>query len=189
MNALIDFISQPWPWYVGGPLIGLVILLLVWIDNKPLAISSSYRHLCAATFPARVKFLQYDWKKETWNLVFVLGVFLGGLIAGTILHHPDHIAIADETARQLTAMGLKNTDGFLPDIFSFAGLATLPGFIMIVVGGFMVGFGTRYAGGCTSGHSMTGISNLQWTSLLATACFFIGGIISSNFLLPIVLKL
>ncbi len=188
--SLSEFISQPWPWYVAGPLIGLVIVLLQWIENKPLAASSSYRHMCAAIFPAKIPFLKYNWKAETWNLVFVAGIFTGGFLATTILNHPSNIAISNETVQQLHSIGLKDTDGFAPlQLFSFAALQTIPGIIVMVFGGFLIGFGSRYAGGCVSGHSMTGISDLQWTSMLATASIFAGGIFTAYILLPLILKL
>lgn len=188
--SVSEFISQPWPWYVAGPLIGLVLVLLQWIDNKPLAASSSYRHMCAAIFPAKVPFLKYNWKAETWNLVFVAGIFIGGFLAATILNHPSNIAISNETFQQLQSIGLKNTDGFAPlQLFSFAALQTIPGIIVMVFGGFLIGFGSRYAGGCVSGHSMTGISDLQWTSMLATVSIFAGGIFTAYILLPLILKL
>lgn len=188
--SLSEFISQPWPWYVAGPLIGLVLVLLQWIDNKPLAASSSYRHMCAVIFPAKIPFLKYNWKAETWNLVFVAGIFTGGSLATTILNHPSNIAISNETVQQLHSIGLKDTDGFAPlQLFSFAALQTIPGVIVMVFGGFLIGFGSRYAGGCVSGHSMTGISDLQWTSMLATASIFAGGIFTTYILLPLILKL
>lgn len=190
MQTILNFISQPWPWYVAGPLIGLVIVLLQWIDNKPLAASASYRHICAAIFPSKIPFLKYNWKTESWNLFFVAGIFAGGFLAASILSHPSNIIISDETTQQLQSIGLKDTDGFAPaQLFSFAALQTFPGIIIIVFGGFLIGFGSRYAGGCVSGHSMTGISDLQWTSILATACIFAGGIFTSYILLPLILKL
>ena len=162
MQAIINYISQPWPWYVAGPLIGLVVLLLQWIDNKPLAASSSYRHVCAATFPAKISFLKYNWKAESWNLFFVAGIFIGGFLAGNILSHPANIAISHEATIQLQSIGIQDTSGFAPEqLFSFAALKTVSGIIIIVFGGFLIGFGSRYAGGCVSGHSMTGISDLQ----------------------------
>ena len=190
MQILINFISQPWAWYVAGPLIGLVIILLQWFDNKPLAASAAYRHVCAATFPSDIKFLNYDWKAEAWNLFFVGGIFIGGIIAGSILSHPANIAITSETTQQLNSMGLTDTNGFAPaQLFSFTALQTISGFIIMVIGGFLIGFGSRYAGGCVSGHSMTGISDLQWTSMLATACIFAGGIFTAFVLLPLIIKL
>lgn len=190
MESFISFISQPWPWYVGGPLIGLMILLLLWIENKPFAVAGSYRHLCAATVPAGIPFLKYNWKAEAWNLFFAAGIIAGGIFASAVLLHPDHIAISEATTKCLQDLGLHDTSGFLPrELFSFTALGTIKGLTIMVAGGFLVGFGSRYAGGCTSGHSMSGISDLQWTSMLATAFFFAGGILSSYILLPLILKL
>lgn len=190
MQTIINFISQPWPWYIAGPLIGLVIILLQWIDNKPLAASSSYRHICAATFPKGIPFLKYNWKGESWNLFFTGGIIIGGFFTSAVLSYPPDIAISSETAQQLQSIGLNDITGFAPvQLFSFDALQTIPGLIIIVVGGFLIGFGSRYAGGCVSGHSMTGISDLQWTSLLATACIFGAGIFTSYILLPLILKL
>jgi uncharacterized membrane protein YedE/YeeE len=191
MQTIINYISQPWPWWVAGPLIGLVIILLQWIDNKPLAASSSYRHVCSAAFPNGIPFLtNYNWKAESWNLFFVAGIAIGGFLTAIILSHPSNIAISNETSQQLQSMGLKDVNGFAPSqLFSFAALQTFPGITIMVFGGFLIGFGSRYAGGCVSGHCMTGISDLQWTSLLATACIFVGGIFTSYYLLPLILKL
>src|SRR6185436_14149029 len=129
---MIEWIKNPWPWYIGGPLIGLSVPLLLIFGNKRLGVSSSLRHICAICFPGNIQFFKYDWKREMWNLFFVFG---------------------------------------------------------IAVGGFLIGFGTRYAGGCTSGHSIMGLSNLQWPSLVATICFMIGGIVMANFILPSILRL
>lgn len=190
MQTIINYISQPWPWYVAGPLIGLVIIFLQWMDNKPFAVSSSYRHICASVFPAGIPFLKYNLKAEYWNLFFVGGIIIGGFIAGNILSHPANITISDETKIHLQSIGLHDMNGFAPaQLFSFAALQTIPGIIIIVFGGFLIGFGSRYAGGCVSGHTMTGISDLQWTSMLATACIFAGGIFTSYFLQPLILKL
>lgn len=190
MENFLDVIREPWPWYVAGPLIGLVVPLLLVLGNKSFGISSSLRHICAACIPARIPFFQYEWRKETWNLVFVSGVLAGGIIAATVLKSPGPVQIHANLQSELNTVGITPSGGLLPEeIFSFDGLFTLRGFIMIVVGGFLVGFGTRYAGGCTSGHSIMGLSTLQPASLIATICFMVGGIIMANFILPIILTL
>lgn len=190
MQIIINYISQPWPWYVAGPLIGFVIVLLQWVDNKPLAASASYRHVCSAAFPNGIPFLiNYNWKSESWNLFFVVGITIGGFLAGNFLSHPANIALSPETKIQLQSIRLKDTDGFAPtQLFSFAALQTIQGIIITLFGGFLIGFGSRYAGGCVSGHCMTGISDLQWTSMLATASIFTGGILTAYYLLPLILK-
>lgn len=190
MPSVIELLKQPWPWYVSGPLIGLTIPLLLILGNKTLGISASFRHICAACVPGNVEFLKYDWKKEIWSLVFVAGILLGGSIAYHILGHPGQIAISHETAVQLQSMGIQDQQGFLPsEVFSWTGLMSLQGFIIVVVGGFLVGFGTRYAGGCTSGHAIMGLSNLQFPSLVAIIGFFAGGLIMTHFILPMIFKL
>jgi len=188
--SLIEFINQPWKWYVAGPLIGLTVPTLLIIGNKSFGISSSLRHVCAACLPANIPFFKYDWKKEIWNMVFVIGIFLGGIIAMQLLTNPNPIQVNSNLVKELTGYGITDINGLLPtQIFSWDSLLTLRGFIMIVLGGFMVGFGTRYAGGCTSGHAIMGLSTLQWPSLVATCCFMAGGFLMANFILPFILSL
>ena len=186
----MEFIKHPWPWYVAGPLIGLMVPLLLLLGNKAFGISSSLRHVCAACLPANISFFKYDWKKESWNLFFAAGIIIGGVIAARFLSDPGQVSINPATVALLKQQGVKDFGGLLPqDIFSFAQLFTLRGFIFIVTGGFLVGFGTRYAGGCTSGHAIMGISSLQWPSLVATCCFMAGGFVMTLLILPYLLQL
>jgi uncharacterized protein len=186
----MTWITQPWPWYVAGPLIGLTVPILLIIGNKPFGISSTLRHVCAACLPANISMFHYNWKKEIWNLVFVLGVFIGGIIANLFLSNPNAIEINPNLQADLATYGVTHIDGLIPtQLFSWESLLTLRGFLMIVVGGFLVGFGTRYGGGCTSGHAIMGLSNLQWPSLVATCSFMLGGFIMANFILPIILSI
>jgi len=187
---IIEFIKQPWPWYVAGPLIGLTVPALLILGNKSFGISSSLRHICAACIPANIKFFQYDWKKEIWNLFFVIGIAIGGFAATMYLSNPDVIELNPKLIAELETYGIYNFENMVPaDLFNWTNLFTLRGFIMMVVGGLLVGFGTRYAGGCTSGHAIMGLSTLQWPSLIATCCFMAGGFIMANFILPFILSL
>lgn len=186
---MLDLLRQPWHWSVAGVLIGLTVPLLYLIGNKPFGISSSFRHLCAACLPS-TPYFNYDWKKETWNIFFVIGILIGGIVGVTVLANPNPVVIASSTQAQLSALGVTDFGKLVPtDLFSFSSLLTAKGFILIVVGGFLVGFGTRYAGGCTSGHSITGIANFQLSSLIATICFMAGGFITTWLLLPLIFKL
>lgn len=190
MNQFIEWISQPWPWYVAGPLIGLTVPALLILGNKTFGISSSLRHICAACLPAGIPFFSYNWKKEVWNLLFVLGTAIGGFIAMNFLANPDAIVISEATQSDLAVLGITDFSALLPaDIFSWSNLFTAKGLLFFVVGGFLVGFGTRYAGGCTSGHAIMGISSLQWPSLVATIFFMIGGFLMTHVLLEPLMKL
>ncbi|MDQ1858050.1 YeeE/YedE family protein [Chryseobacterium sp. WLY505] len=187
---MLEIIKEPWPWYVAGPLIGLTVPALLIIGNKSFGISSSLRHICAACVPANVNFFKYNWKKEAWNLFFVLGIFFGGLITSQFLVNPNEITVNPDLKAELAGYGITDYSNLVPvQLMNFEILLTLRGFILMVVGGFLVGFGTRYAGGCTSGHAIMGLSNLQWPSLVATVCFMIGGFLMANFILPIILSL
>ncbi|MBC7913872.1 MAG: YeeE/YedE family protein [Pyrinomonadaceae bacterium] len=187
---MFDFLKYPLPWYIAGPLIGLVVPTLLILGNKPFGVSSSLRHICAACIPANIPFFKYQWKEDVWSLVFVLGIFLGGCIAAEILSFQGSVNISPQTITMLKQQGVKDFSGLLPqDIFSWQQLFSLRGLIFIVAGGFLVGFGTRYADGCTSGHSIMGLSTLQWPSLIATCCFMIGGLVMSWFILPYLLLL
>lgn len=188
--SLIEWIQQPWPWYVAGPLIGLTVPTLLIIGNKSLGVSSSLRHICASCIPAKIPFFQYNWKKELWNLFFVLGIGLGGLLAALFLHNGEPILINESLRTELAGYGITEIDGLVPaQLFSVESLLSVKGLILMVFGGFLVGFGTRYAGGCTSGHSIMGLSTLQWPSLVATCCFMAGGFIMANLFLPLILNL
>ena len=188
--AMTDLLSRPWPWYVAGPLIGLMVPLLLKIGNKPFGISSSLRHICAACVPARLDFFRYNWKEEIWNLTLAAGILIGGALGGIVFRNPNPVRISPATEADLRAFGIGNLGGLHPaEIFNFHSLVTPKGFILIIVGGFLVGFGTRYAGGCTSGHSIMGLSNLQWPSLVATCCFFGGGLLMTWVILPRILGL
>ncbi|MEO6903984.1 MAG: YeeE/YedE thiosulfate transporter family protein [Bacteroidia bacterium] len=186
----MNILTQPWPWYVSGPLIGLMVPTLLILGNKAFGISSSLRHICAACIPMNISFFKYNWKSESWNLIFALGILLGGLVAGYFFQNPNPIKISENTIIDLNNIGITDHTGFVPQqIFNFNSLFTLRGFILMVVGGFFVGFGTRYANGCTSGHAIMGLSNLQWPSLVSTICFFVGGLIMTWFILPLIMHL
>ncbi|MFN4313961.1 MAG: YeeE/YedE family protein [Chitinophagaceae bacterium] len=187
---MLDILKQPWPWYVAGALIGLIVPALLLLGNKHFGISANLRHACAACFPAGIKFFQYNWKKEIWNFFFVGGILLGSIIAATLLANPDPVEVNAALSDELNSYGINDRSGLLPkELFSWESLFSLRGLIMLVGGGFLVGFGARYAGGCTSGHAIMGLSNLQWPSLVATIMFMVGGFIMANLILPFILRL
>lgn len=187
---MVETLRQPWPWYVAGAIIGLIVPALLLLGNKHFGISANLRHICAACFPANIKFFNYDWKKEVWNLFFVGGILLGGIIASQFLADPDPVQVAPSLVSELKDYDINDYSKMVPtELFSWESLLSLRGLILLVGGGFLVGFGSRYAGGCTSGHAIMGLSNLQVPSLIATISFMAGGFIMANLVMPIILKL
>ena len=187
---MLDILKQPWPWYAAGAVIGLIVPALLILGNKHFGVSANLRHICAACFPANIKFFKYEWKKEMWNLFFVGGTIVGAMIATHFLADPHPVQVHPQLISELSSYGITDTGSLLPhELFSFEQLFTLRGLVMLIGGGFLVGFGTRYAGGCTSGHSIMGLSNLQWPSLVATIMFMAGGILMANFILPFIMRL
>lgn len=190
MFLLLDLLRKPWPWYIAGPLIGLTVPALLLLGNKQFGISANLRHICAICLPANIPFFQYDWKREIWNLFFVVGILLGGVLVASFLQDHAPVVVAPALQAELAGYGIHDFSGLVPaDVFSWQQLLSVRGLLMMVGGGFLIGFGTRYAGGCTSGHAIMGLSTLQWPSLVATICFMVGGIVMANFILPVILSI
>ncbi len=186
MDALL---TTSWPWYVAGPIIGLMVPALLLLTGKAFGISSSLKHTCAATLPTKAEYFQYDWRASgLWNLIFVVGIFLGGLLAVQVFGGGGPTGISEATRADLQSLGLVDFSGLVPpELFSWGSLSSPAGFVTMVIGGFLVGFGARYAGGCTSGHAIMGMASLQLPSLIAVIGFFIGGLTTTYFLLPLIL--
>jgi uncharacterized protein len=191
-DIIFESIRGPWPWYVAGPLVGLTVPLLLFLGSKRFGLSSNLRHMCAVVPAARRHaFFAYDWRREGgWNLLVFLGIAVGGFVGGVLLANPAPLVVAEPTTAALAAAGL-TVDGALAPaaLFSWSSLFTLPGFVVMVLGGFLIGFGTRWAAGCTSGHAISGLAELQWPSLLAVVGFFVGGLLATHLVVPLVLGL
>lgn len=184
----MEFITQAWPWYVSGPSIAF-ILFLVFYYGKNFGVSTNLETFC--TIGGAGKFSDYfktDWKERKWSLFFVAGIVLGGFISHQFLMPSEAIALNPETIKELNQLGFEQAGkSYLPaEIFSLEQLGTLKGFLILLVSGILVGFGSRYAGGCTSGHTITGISSFQKPSMLATIGFFVGGLLMVWFLIPLI---
>lgn len=185
---MFDVLSSPWPWFVAGPLIGLFVPALLLLNNKPFGISSNLRHLCAMVAPGSSEYLRYDWKHAGgWNLAFLAGLFVGGFV-GARLIGVEAVAITPDTKAILAGLGVTDFSGLAPrDIFSWSSLLTVRGAVSIVGGGLLVGFGAAYAGGCTSGHGISGLGALERASLAAVIAFFAGGLFYTYVVLPVLL--
>ncbi|WP_033956669.1 YeeE/YedE family protein [Psychroserpens jangbogonensis] len=184
----MEHILQPWPWYVSGPLIALIMFTLIYL-GKTFGMSSNLRTLCAIGGAGKkVKFFHFDWRSQLWNLIVVLGALIGGFIAHQFLSVPTHIDLNPKTIEDLSQLGFENAgQSLLPaELYSWDAVFSLKGILILVIGGLLVGFGTRYAGGCTSGHAITGLSSLQRPSLIAVIGFFIGGLIMTHLLFPLI---
>lgn len=193
---MIDFISQPWHWAVSGVMASVVMMLLIYL-GKRFGISSSFESLCSIGGGSRLTdYFKRDLKSDQWLLVFIIGSMVGGYIASHFLASPAPVAVSDATISDLASLGILTPTsidqgyGFMPDeLFSIEALTSLRGIVFMVLGGFLIGFGTRWAGGCTSGHAISGMSNLQLPSLVAVIGFFIGGLVMTHLLFPFIINL
>jgi uncharacterized membrane protein YedE/YeeE len=184
---MTEFIQQPWPWWLSGIVISATMFLLIFFGQS-FGFSSNLRTICAAAGGGKfVKFFDFNWKTQTWNLVFLVGAVIGGFIARQFLSSGDPVIISDATIQDLAALGFAAPQGAQPqELFSWESALTLKGFLILALGGLMVGFGSRYAGGCTSGHAISGMSDLQVPSLVAVVGFFAGGLIMTHLLYPLI---
>ena len=184
----MDFILQPWAWYVGGPLIAISLLLYFYF-GKNFGASTNFETLCTMAGAGKVSdYFKKNWKDRDFALLFVVGLIIGGFISSIYLIPNQTIDLNPKTVQELTDLGFSNIGSqyFPEEIFGEDVLFSLKGFLILLISGILVGFGTRYAGGCTSGHAITGLSSLQLPSLLAVIGFFIGGIIATWFIIPII---
>lgn len=184
----MEVITQPWPWYVAGPAIAVILFLLNFF-GKNFGVSTNLETFCTIGGAGRfVDYFKNDWKARTWSLVFVLGIIIGGFISSHYLMESQAIDLNPKTVQELAELGFANAGSeYLPsEIFSVENFLSLKGIGILVIGGIFIGFGTRYAGGCTSGHAITGLSSLQLPSLIATIGFFAGGLLMTWVLFPLI---
>jgi uncharacterized protein len=181
------FFSDPWPWYIAGPVIGLFVPALLIIGNRMFGVSANLRHMCSALLPTKAEHFRYNWKQTgLWNLFFVIGTGIGGFLCMYFGGHHS-VAFSEQTKLALAGLGLHDFSGLAPtELFRWSALLTVRGFVSIILGGFLVGFGSSYAGGCTSGHAISGLADFQLPSLIAVIGFFAGGLLAIHFILPLI---
>jgi hypothetical protein len=188
---LQQFIAEPWPWYVAGPLLALIMFILLYFGHE-FGISDNLRLMCAADGADEMnEFFKIDWKSGGWNLMVALGAVFGGyLVSHYFIGSQGDIAhIGAAAVQQLNDIGIPVKEGatpMVPDFISWESLFTWQGWFIIAGGGFMIGFGARYAGGCTSGHAISGLSALQLPSLIAVIGFFMGGLFMTYVVIPLI---
>ena len=185
------FVSQPWPWWVAGPMIALIMFLLLWF-GKNFGVSDNFRILCAAEGAGNYSdFFKINWRDGDWNLLVALGAMIGGYMGAYVFSGPDgNLAhVSQATVDSLAGLGL-NYDvenvPLVPEWISWNAMLSWEGWVFIILGGFLVGFGSRYAGGCTSGHAISGMSALELPSLVAVIGFFLGGLTMVWFIFPLI---
>lgn len=187
MQTILEMSQQPWSWWFSGFVISLVMFLLLYFGQS-FGFSSNLRTICTIAGAGKaVKFFKFDWKTQSWNLAFLVGAIIGGFIANQWLSDGQPVQLAESTIQDLAEYGFSAPRSIQPDeLFSWEAALTVKGFLILAIGGMMVGFGARYAGGCTSGHAISGISNLQLPSLIAVIGFFIGGLAMTFLIFPLI---
>jgi len=183
MSSIYELLIAPWPWYVSGPIIGLMVPLLILVGSRSFGMSQNLEHLCAMAKPAtlHIKLFNYDWRPSKWSIIYALGVVIGGLLAGIIFANPESIKLSEAALNMLAEQNIAPPTSFNPpEIFSL----NMPNILILLSSGIFIGFGTRYAAGCTSGHAITGLATLQIQSLYAVIGIFAGGILAANYLTP-----
>ncbi len=182
-----ELITQTWSWWFSGTMIAAIMFFLLYFGQS-FGFSSNLRTICAAVgLGKKAKLFDFNWKSQTWNLVFLLGAIIGGFIAKQFLSTGLPVQISQSTIQDLSQIGISAPSSLQPEeLFGMQAIFTLKGFLVLAIGGMMVGFGSRYAGGCTSGHAISGLSNLQWPSLIAVIGFFAGGLIMTFLIFPLI---
>lgn len=180
MTELLNkMIYEPWPWWVGGPLIGFFVIALLLLEKKQLGISSSYQYICAKLSPIDLDYFRQP-EKSAWQFWFVIGLVIGGVIIQLTVPSY-HVEISTESLATLDAIGIHKQDGFVPvELYQFSTLSIG----ILAIGGLLIGFGARYANGCTAGHAIMGCAQASPSSIIATICFFIGGLLATHFIIP-----
>lgn len=179
-----------WHWSISGFLIGMVMLSLIYF-GKTFGMSSNLRTICSIVGAGKYSdFFRFNWREQKWNLVVILGAILGGFVGFYFLSDSSIVSINPNTIEVIKEYGIDEPNGkLLPNaLFGNEIFSSIKGILFLFLGGILIGFGTRYAGGCTSGHAISGLSNFQIPSLIAVIGFFIGGLVMIHVFYPLIFK-
>jgi uncharacterized protein len=184
---MIEFLIQPWSWWMSGIVISAIMFLLLYFGQS-FGFSANLRTICSmAGAGSKIKFFEFNWRSQMWNIVFLVGAVIGGYVANTFMSDGQPVQISSATIETLNEYGFTPPTSAQPDeMFSIKSAFSFKGFLILALGGLLVGFGARYAGGCTSGHAISGLSDLQLPSLVAVVGFFIGGLMMTFFFFPLI---
>jgi uncharacterized membrane protein YedE/YeeE len=186
----MELLTGTWHWSISGFLIGLVMLVLIYF-GKSFGMSSNLKTLCTMAGAGKYAgFFKMDWREQKWNLAVVLGTILGGFVAYHFLSDASIVNLNPKTIEAIATFGIDAPNGKLvPNaLFGNEIFSSVKGVFLLFFGGILIGFGTRYAGGCTSGHAISGLSNLQIPSLIAVIGFFVGGLVMVHLFYPLIFK-
>ena len=185
MNEIVQFISQPWHWAISGAALASLVFSMTYLGRR-FGISSSFEIICTRFGASRFnEYFDRDLSEDIWRFFFVGGAIIGGYIASNYFMSPEPVAISESTKSHLADWGISVTEGngFLPDFFN---LKNPKAVMLALIGGMFIGFGARYGKGCTSGHAITGLSHLKLQSLITVVGFFVGGLIMTWFIMPLI---
>lgn len=190
---MTNLLYSPWPWYVGGPALGLAVLAMIYITGKQFGISLALKAGCVAASESVLRFSpfkNYQWRDDAWRLFFATGLMAGGFIALYLLNDNQSVAIAPATVEHLRSLGIQDFSSILPsELFGNNALSNPAILVYLFSGGVLIGFGSRYANGCTSGHGIMGLSYFQLASLVAVTGFFIGGVVATHWIFPAIARM
>lgn len=160
---------SPLHWSAAGVAIGAITLLMLWLMNQRLGISTGFENLCALV--VRIPYFERDEIRasQRWRLPFLAGLVVGGFLSAA------------------------TSGGWTPfwDLGMFdasVGWGPAGKLAWMFAGGLLIGFGTRLAGGCTSGHGIFGVANLERASIASTLSFMAAGIVATHFVYRVVFQ-
>lgn len=156
------------PWYIAGPLIGLIVPALLFLRQKQFGISSSFSFILSQVLPKNDYFKSAK-RKSNWQFHFALGIIISAVVSSYFLLPKD-----------LVIENLASEGAYLKEqIYSIDNI------YLFLIGGLLIGFGARYADGCTAGNCIMGVSQFSISSIIATISFFIAGVVTAQFINPL----